>query len=229
MSTRSVDGAQSSVHSGPTRCSAPTEEELGRKLTRREANTLCEARRRGKLNECIQELAILAQLPYKPTNKDKCTVLSHVAAVLRARKKVNSVLDQAVANQISGVTHPEVWRGGQLGVFILSLQMQVIDVNPCLLGALGHPNTTEKFGNGMRYVHPDFVGQIYIDMAKLLAGDVSRLQHHERLLCAGDTFKWFMSSLALGELKGAPVVYGVVTETQPPGSVMTLPEVLQSD
>merc|ERR1719506_3671823 len=56
---------------------------LGRKLTRREANTLCEARRRDKLNDCIEELARLSHLPYKSTNKDKCTVLSHVAAVLR--------------------------------------------------------------------------------------------------------------------------------------------------
>jgi len=209
----------------------PTEEQLGRKLTRRESNTLCEARRRDKLNECIEELAKLAQLPYKPTNKDKCMVLSHVAAVLRTRKQVNARLDAAVAAKISstsGSQAQQIWiQQDKLGIFILSLQMQVVDVNPALHNVLGFGTANEmkkQFGNGMSFVHPDFVGQIYMDMAKLLAGEVQRIQHHERLKCKGNGFKWFMTSVALGELDGQPVVYGVAVETQAPGCVMQLSE-----
>lgn len=206
------------------RASRATAEELGRKLTRREANTLCEARRRDKLNECIQELANLAQLPYKSTNKDKCTVLSHVAAVLRTRKHVNAQLDAALAGQLSSASQSELWHSSEMGFFILSQQMQVIDVNKWLHTALGYSHAKE-LGNGMSFVHPDFVGQIYIDMARLLAGEVPRIQHHERLKCKSGEYKWFMTSVALGDLKGQPVVYGVVVETQPPGTVMTKPPI----
>jgi len=43
----------------------------GEKLSRRQSNTLCEARRREKLNDAIKELAGLLHMPYKSTNKDK--------------------------------------------------------------------------------------------------------------------------------------------------------------
>eukprot|EP00658_Telonema_sp_P-2_P032274 TRINITY_DN2393_c0_g1_i4.p1 TRINITY_DN2393_c0_g1~~TRINITY_DN2393_c0_g1_i4.p1 ORF type:complete len:263 (-),score=45.00 TRINITY_DN2393_c0_g1_i4:692-1480(-) len=138
-----------------------TAEELGRKLTRREANTLCEARRREKLNECIQELARLAQLPFKSTNKDKCTVLSHVAAVLRTRKLLNDKLDEAVQNNLSSLIHKDNWNAQPLGMFILSLQMKILDANVAVLTRLGYGTDVDvsDLGNGMTFAHPDFAGQ----------------------------------------------------------------------
>jgi len=209
----------------------PDPDQLGRKLTRREANTLCEARRRDKLNDCIQELARLSHLPYKSTNKDKCTVLSHVAAVLRTRKMINHSLDKLVASK-SPVRNqvPDPTCTVEIGFFVLSLQMQVIDVSSLLLNTLGYtsPNAQDQvqedrnMGNGMSFVHPEFVGQVYVDMARLLSNEATKLQHHERLKCQDGTYKWFMCSVTLGEHAGQPAVFGAVAETPAPGGVMVV-------
>jgi len=188
----------------------------GEKLSRRQSNTLCEARRREKLNDAIKELAGLLHMPYKSTNKDKCTVLSQVAAVLRQRKAVNQTLTQlkqmieshSVAAPLSGCTP---WQG-TAGLFVLSLQMQVLHVNPWLWRTLGYSSAGPGFGYAMSFIHQDFAGQVYEDIAKLLSLEVDKIQHHERLKCKDGSFRWFLCAAAVGQLNSDKVIYGVVVE-----------------
>lgn len=122
-------------------------------------------------------------------------------------------LSQMMADHTEATPLPQMdlWQQATAnGFFVLSLQLQVLHVSPWLWRALGYSSEGPGFTYAMSFIHQDFAGQVYEDVARIMSVEIDKIQHHERLKCQDDSFKWFICVASVGVFNGDQVLFGSV-------------------
>jgi len=113
-----------------------------------------------------------------------------------------------------------LWHSAPIGLFVISLDMRIIDANRFLLDLLGY--TEGEITNAIELLHPDFVGKAWSRVAQLWDSEQTQIHETERIKTKAGEYMWFYCTLVAQMNQGQRIIYGVSV------SVNKLDEIMDS-